>query len=291
MKKKFSLFYIITACALWGTSGIFVHFMAPLGFSSLHMTFIRAIVATIFLGLYILITDCAIFKTSFSDIILFSGCGATFFATASSYYFAMQATSISTAVMLMYTAPVYVIIYSVIFLGEKLTKVKIVSIITMLIGCGFVSGIIGGFKFDLKGILFGFLSGIAYSLYNIFTKIGTRRKCNPLTSTFYCFLFASVIGVICCKSDALVSVISTHIGRALSLSVGLGVFTCILPYFLYTLSLRNLPVGTASALSILEPAAATLFSVVLFSEPLDTFSICGIVLILISVFFISRTNE
>lgn len=291
MKKKISLFYIIMACTLWGTSGIFVHFIASLGFSSLHMTFIRAIVAAVFLGLYILISNPALFKTRIPDLILYLGCGATFFVTAGSYFFAMQATSISTAVMLMYTAPVYVIIYSVIFLGERLTKVKLVSIITMLIGCGLVSGIIGGFRFDLKGILFGFISGIAFSLYNIFTKIGTRRKCNPLASNFYCFLFASVIGGICCKPDALVSILVAHSGKAISLSVGLGEFTCILPYFLYTLSLKHLPVGTASALSILEPAAATLFSVILFSEPLDSFSVCGIILILASVFFISRTNE
>ncbi len=291
MKKKISLFYIVMACVLWGTSGIFVHFMAPLGFSSLHMTFIRAIVAAEFLGLYILISNPALFKARIPDLILYLGCGLSFFATASSYFFAMQATSISTAVMLMYTAPVYVIIYSVIFLREKLTKVKIASIVTMLIGCGLVSGIIGGFRFDLKGILFGFLSGIAFSLYNIFTKIGTQRKCNPFTSTFYCFLFASVIGVICCKPDALVSVLSAHSEKAITLSVALGVFTCILPYFLHTLSLRHLPVGTASALSVLEPAAAALFSVVLFSESLDSFSICGIILILVSVFFISRTNE
>lgn len=291
MQKKTSLFYIIMACVLWGTSGIFVHFMAPLGFTSLHMTSIRASVAAVFLGLYNLFSDPKRFKVKFPDLILYLGCGATFFTTASSYYFAMQATSISTAVMLMYTAPIYVIIYSVIFLGERLTKVKIISIITMLIGCGLISGIIGGFKFDLTGILFGFLSGIAYSLYNIFTKIGTQRKCNPLSSTFYCFLFASVIGVACSEPGALVEVLTLNSRKAISLSAGLGVFTCILPYFLYTLSLRHLPVGTASALSILEPAAATLFSVVLFSEPLDSFSICGIILILTSVFFISKTKE
>ena len=78
MKKKISLFYIIAACTLWGTSGIFVHFMAPLGFSSLHMTFIRAIVATFFLGLYILISNPSLFKTKLKDLILYIGCGTTF---------------------------------------------------------------------------------------------------------------------------------------------------------------------------------------------------------------------
>ena len=75
------------------------------------------------------------------------------------------------------------------------------------------------------------------------------------------------------------------------LMIALGVTTFVLPYFLYTLAMRDLPAGTASALSIVEPMAATVFSVVLFHEAMSVASVIGIVLILLAVFLLSRDEK
>ncbi len=289
--KKLALTYIISASVLWGTSGIFVHFLAPFGFSSLQMTFLRAIVSAAALGIYILITNRSLFKADIKQLLLYAGSGVSFFLTASCYYFSMQATSISTAVVLMYTAPIFVMIYSVAFLGERLTKTKTVAVVAMIAGCGLVSGIIGGLKFDLTGILFGFLSGISYSAYNIFTKIEMRKKCNPISATFYCFSAAVILGLFTCNIRSLPSAFAENLPVTIPLAIGLGIFTCVLPYFLYTLSLKELPAGTASALGILEPMAATVFSVIIFREVLGIYSVLGIVLILGSVFLLSKSKE
>ena len=55
--------------------------------------------------------------------------------------------------------------------------------------------------------------------------------------------------------------------------------------------MRDLPAGTASALSIVEPMAATVFSVVLFHEAMSVASVIGIVLILLAVFLLSRDEK
>lgn len=288
--KKSAFTDIITAGVLWGTSGIFVHYMAPLGFSTLQMTFFRSLVSAVILLIYILIKDKTLLKVSLREFLLSFGSGISFFLTASCYYYSMQATSVSTAVVLMYTAPVLVMIYSVAFLGERLNKIKIASVLCMLIGCGLVSGIIGGLKFDVFGIIMGFVSGIAYSGYNIFTKIQMRNKSNPLSATLYCFLIAAIAGFFSCNPAEIPAVISQNVAVTASLCILLGVCTCVLPYFLYTLALKTLPAGTASALGIIEPMSATLFSVVLFGEPLFLSSVCGIVLILGSVFALSKNT-
>ena len=72
------------------------------------------------------------------------------------------------------------------------------------------------------------------------------------------------------------------------LLIGMGICTCVIPYFLYALSMKELSAGTASALGIIEPMAATVYSVVLFREKLDAFSGAGIVLILASVFLLGK---
>lgn len=286
--KRMSFTYIIIACILWGTSGIFVHYMAPYGFSSLQMTFLRSIVSFISMGLYILIYDKKLFRVTLNELLLFALSGISFFGTSSCYYYSMQASSVSTAVVLMYTAPLFIIIYSVCFLGEKLTRLKTVAIACMLIGCCLVSGITDGMKFNIAGIVFGLLSGISYSAYNIFTKIAMRNKCNPFSATLYCFMFASLAGLIIGNPLGIPECVAKDTIITLPLTISLGICTCILPYFLYTLALKEIPAGTASALGITEPMSAMLFSVILLGESLNIFSICGIILILGSVFLLSK---
>ena len=161
--KKRALIYIILAGIFWGTSGIFVHYLAPFGFSSLEMTGMRALVSFLVILIFALIRNRSLLKLKPIMLPLLFGIGAMLFLTAYFYYSAMQQTSVSTAVVLMYTAPIYVIIISALFFGEKFTPMKIVAVLMMLIGCAFVSGIIGGLKFDPIGILIGVGSGLTYA--------------------------------------------------------------------------------------------------------------------------------
>lgn len=288
--KKSGLVCIILASVLWGTSGIFVHYLAPYGVSSLQMTFIRGTVSFICIGGYVIISGCNI-KTNAKELLLFMGSGFSFFMTATCYFHSMQLTSVSTAVVLMYTAPIFVMIYSVTFLGEKLSPIKIMSVAGMIVGCGLASGIIGGLKFDIIGILIGFLSGISYAAYNIVTKIQMQRGINPLKANFYCFMFSAIVGMVVAKPTGIIDCIKIEPFAVILLCVGVGVITCTLPYFLYTLALRKIPAGTASSLGILEPMAATILSVLILEEKLSLYSAIGIILILGSVFFLSREKE
>lgn len=288
--KKSGLIYIILASILWGTSGIFVHYLTPYGVSSLQMTFIRGLISFACMGIFVLLSGRSIVKTNFKEILLFIGSGVSFFLTASCYYQSMQLTSVSTAVVLMYTAPIFVMIYSTTFLGEKLSRMKLIAVIGMIAGCCLVSGIIGGLKFDAMGIVIGFLSGISYATYNIITKIEMQKGINPVKANFYCFLFSMIVGMVVAKPVGIIDCISQNPPVVIFLFAGMGVFACILPYFLYTMALREIPVGTAASLGILEPMAATILSVLILEEKLSLYSAIGIVMILGSVFILSKED-
>ncbi len=289
--KKFEFLYIILASILWGTSGIFVKYLAPYGVTSLQMTLVRGFVSFLCMTVFVILSDRKLFKTNFKEIILFAGGGVSFFLTASCYYQSMQLTSVSTAVVLMYTAPIFVMIYSVLFLGEKLNYMKLIAVSGMLVGCAFTSGIIGGFKADGMGIFIGFLSGIAYASYNIITKIEMNKGVSPVKANLYCFLFSTVAGLLVANPVGLIGCISLKPHVVILLCLGVGIFTCILPYVLYTLALRKIPAGTASSLGILEPMAATILSVLILGEKLSVYSVIGIALILNSVFILGREKQ
>ena len=282
---------IVIAGILWGTSGIFVHYLAPFGFSSLHMTFLRALVSAVSLASYIGIHNKRLFKVKPKELLLFACGGLSFFGTAGCYYMSMQITSVSTAVILMYIAPVLVMIFSVIFWREKLTMLKAAAVMAMLIGCCLVSGVVGGIRFDLWGIILGMMSGIFYSAYNIITKMQMRNGSDPISATFYCFASAALIGLFVSGVQEIPGIIGTRPVLLLFLIAGLGICTCVLPYFLYTLAMKVLPAGTATALGIIEPMAATVFSVVLFKDQMGIFSLIGIILILGATFMLNKDKE
>ena len=290
MKIK-AFIFILLAGILWGTSGLFVHYLAPYGVSSVQMSAVRGVVSFIPLAVYALIKDRGLFRLDPKRALLFLAIGAAIFGTATLYYTSMQMTSVSTAVVLMYTAPIYVMAFSVAFLGEKLSGLKLCSVVMMLVGCCLVSGIVGGMKFDLLGILLGVLTGIVYAAYNVLTKIAMKKGYAPVSTTMYSFLVMGVIATAVCKPGELISSAAVRPAVTLPLLIGLGILTCVLPYFFYTLSMKELSAGTASALGIVEPMAATLFSVIFLDEKIDLLQIAGIALILIAVVLLGRTES
>ena len=289
MKVK-AFIYVILAGVLWGTSGIFVHYLSPYGFSSLEMTAVRGTVSFIAMLIYVLIANRGLLRVRAVDLIFFLAIGATLFGTASLYYTAMQMTSVSTAVVLMYTAPVYVTVFSVLFMSERLSGMKILAIALMLVGCSLVSGIVGGLKFDAIGILVGALTGIVYAAYNILTKLALKRGAHPVSTTLYAFLFMSVIAMSVAGPANIVTHASRDTHIVIPLLICIGFATCVIPYFLYTTGMRTLTASTATALGIVEPMSATVFSILLLGESADIFSGLGIVLILAAVLLLGRSD-
>lgn len=290
MKIK-AFVFIIIAGVLWGTSPLFVNYLSPRGFSSVELTSVRALTTGVVLGFLILFTKRSKFRASPIDLLLFVLNGAAFVGTASFYFQGIKMTSSATAVVLMYTAPIYVLVFSVIFLGEKLTRVKISAIAVMTVGSVLVSGVIKGFAFDPVGILFGLLAGISYGAYNIITKILMRRGADPTTTTFYSFALAAVISFFIATPPSLFGNIAENLPLSIPVLIIFGVTTCVAPYFLYTFALRELPAGTASSLGILEPMSATLLSAVFLSEIPDPLSWVGILLILAAVVMLGLAEK
>lgn len=282
MKTK-AFIYIILAGVLWGTSGIFVSYLAPLGFTSLQMTSVRAVVSFASIALYALIRDRSLFRVSLCELVLYAIIGAAVYFTASCYFTSIQLTTVSTAVVLMYTAPIYVAICSVLLFGERFTPVKILAVGCMLVGCCLVSGLIGNAKFNGLGIFNGMMAGVAFAAYNLLSKLASRRKCNPMSVIMYSFLFMSLLSMLFSNPVDWICLAAQKPWPSIPLLVGLGLVTCVLPYFAYNVAMYSIPVGTAAALGIVEPMSATLFGVIVFHERLSVWSVIGIVLILLAV--------
>lgn len=275
----------------WGTSGIFSTLLAECGLTGLQNSAVRGTVSLLFLLFYVLIFDRSAFRIRLWELALFFGIGIALFGSGTAYFYAIPRTSNATAVVLMYTAPVIVSVVSVLFLGERFSRLKLISVAVMLLGCLFVSGVIGDLKIDLIGILLGLLSGVSYAAYNILTKIAMKRGSSAISATLYGVAFMTVLALSFSKPGEIFKVAEGRPFPTVPLMLGIGLVTFVAPYLLYTFAMKTLPAGTACALSIVEPMAATVFSMLIFHEIPSLLSALGIVLILLAVFLLGKAQN
>ena len=275
---------IIVAAVFWGTMGIFVRALGEYGLSSFQIVCLRVSFAAVIFALCLLVKDRSGFKISLKDIPLFLGLGfgsILFFTVC--YFTAIRMMSLSTAAILLYTSPIWIMLMSMLFFHEKLNISRIVALILAFAGCVLVSGISGN-GITFTGLLVGLGSGFGYGLYSILGTIALR-KYKPLTVTTYTFIFAAVGSFIICRPFDMVSKISGSgkVGFLIMFSVLTALVTAVIPFLTYTLGLNKVEASKAGIIATIEPLVATLVGIFVFREPLTFMSGCGIVLIIAAV--------
>lgn len=275
---------IILAGCFWGSMGIFVRKLGEYGFGSIQIVSIRVTLAALFFALMLLIKDRSGFKIKVRDIPLFLGLGfgsILFFTVC--YFTAITMMSLSTAAILLYTSPVWIMLMSVLFFHEKLSGRKLLALALAFAGCVLVSGISGD-GMTLKGFLLGLGSGIGYGLYSILGTVALR-KYSPYTVTTYTFMFAAAGSWIICRPADMLSKFSKaeDLGFLLFFCCLTALVTAVIPFLAYTLGLRTVEASKAGIIATIEPMVATLIGIVVFSEPLTFMSGLGILLILSAV--------
>ena len=198
---------------------------------------------------------------------------------------------LSVAAILLYTSPVWIMLMSALFFHEKINGRKILALCLAFAGCVLASGVSGeGITFS--GLLFGIGSGIGYGLYSILGTVALRRY-SPYTVTMYTFLLAACGSWLICRPvDMIERIVNAEDRTALVLFCCLtALVTAVIPFLSYTIGLRTVAASTAGILATIEPMVATLFGVLVFSEPLTFLSGLGIILILGAVILLNWNRD
>lgn len=279
--------YIMAAGSLWGIISIFINILKDIGFNSLQCVAIRSFFTALFLFTYLLITDRHKLKIKVKDMLFFVGTGIGSIVFFNYCYF--QAIEIiggaAVPALLLYTAPVFVMVLSAVIFREKFTVKKTVSLIVTFIGLGFVTGAFSGSgKLSAAAFLFGFGSGLGYALYSIFSKF-IIEKYDAMTITFYTFFVAAAVAVP--MSGIIHNVEILFCVRGIIAAVGIAFLSTVLPFILYTKGLNNIEAGKASILATVEPLVAAVVGEVLYGEKFTITKIVGMLLIIIAVGILS----
>ena len=281
MRKKRAVLFVLIAGTLWGLLGVTVRVLSQFGLTSSQIVVGRFGAAAVVLCIYLAITDkrklCIqkkdfkyFFAIGFFCILFYNVC----------YTMTVQLTSLSIAVALLYTSPVWAMLISIPVFHEKLTTRKCVSIVICFLGCALMSGVFSssGLQIVPLGILTGILAGIGYGSYGIFAKV-LIDKYHSLTITFYTFFLASLGGILICKPREMMSIMEKN-PKVLFYLLIAAVVCFVVPYVLYNLALNDIEASKAAVIVSIEPVMATIFGFLLYQEKITIAVFMGMILVL-----------
>lgn len=292
MSKSYKIGYLLVLLGgfFWGAVGILGYPVLESGLPTLNIVSIKTAIAAFSLVIIVYLWRPYLLKIRIKDVPFFIMTGFLIqFVFGYGYYNAIRIIGPTLAVILLYTAPVFVTVYSAMFFGEKFTTGKAIGLVATLSGCVLA---VGGFGADyttevsILGIVYGILAGVTYASYTIMGKISLDNY-SPVTVTTYSLFFGALILLIFYPPLEEV-IIELDYYRWLSL-IGMGLVSTLLAFVCYTAGLERIESSKASILSTFEVVTAAVLAYIFLGEALTFHRIFGILLVLLGI-FITREN-
>ena len=281
--------FVIIAGLMWGTMGVFSRYFNSIGLGSLEIAQLRITVGLLFVGSYLLIFHREKLKIKLRDVWCFIGTGiVSLLLFCVCYFKAIEELTLSAAGVLLYTAPIFVMIMSIPLFKEKLTAKKVIALALAFSGCVLISGI--GGEINTLGVVMGVLSGFFYALYSIFGRYAINRGYDSWTIVFYTFLFCTLGCLLLSDKVLIIDSIASADAPLWFYLIGMGLITGFLAYLFYSKGLECMESSRASILAFVEPVSATFVGMIVFSEFPNIFGISGILLVLGAIVLLSTKN-
>ena len=285
--KRVGSLLILAASALWGGIGIFVRIFNPLGLYAMEILEIRTVFGLLFLTAYLAVFQREKFRIRLRDIWCFIGVGVcNMTAGAYCYFTGMTMASLAVMGVLQYTGPIFVMLFSVLLFGERLTVRKVAALGLSFAGCCFAAGLGSGDYLSPQGLLLGLGSGLAYSMYSVFGRCAINRGYDAWTILFWGFLSCGIASAPLTDWGAIGAAVAADAGVLVPM-VLLGLLAGFAAYLLYSRGLELVESGVAAVLASAELIVATLAGTIVFHEPLTVSNVTGIALALAGIAVLS----
>lgn len=261
-RTKALVFLVLTA-VLWSFGGLLIKLV---NWNPLAIAGMRSAIAALLMLFFIRKPKLTLSFGAISGALAYAAT-VTLFVTANKF------TTAANAILLQYTAPIYVAIMSAWFLKEKV-RVSDWMTIFMVLG-----GMVLFFLDDLKagsllGNILAILSGLTFAIMIICLR--SQKASSPLITVFWGNVLTALIGLpfmFGSMPDG-----ASWLGLLL-----LGVFQLGLSYILYTLAIKKVSALEAILIPIIEPILNPIFVLVVMGEVPGPWSLIGGMVVLVSI--------
>ncbi len=279
------LLYVTIAVIFFGTSPIFIRWSAP--FNAVEIAFWRLTIASALMALMGLVTRQYLLLKR-QQIARFAFYGLITALHFIFYIAALQYTTIAHTLAIIYTSPILVTLFSVIFLREPLAIRKYIGIGVTTIGIAILVGFEPGYtacslsgegSCMILGDSLALLSGLCFAIYSVAGR-GERDR-HPL--------FRYTLNVYGCAALWLLPLaLYFSFGHPYPLAavgavIALGVFPLGLGHTLYNASVRRIHATYASLISTQEVTIGVILGIVLLHEMPSASAIVGGLVMLLGI--------
>jgi drug/metabolite transporter (DMT)-like permease len=256
-KYKGPLLIAMTA-TLWSTAGVLIK-LVP--WDAMTIVGLRSFFAAVVMAIYMRRP-----RISFSKPVVLGGLSLS--ATMVLFIFANKMTTAANAIVLQYTAPIFVILLSALMLRQRPRALDIGAVAVVFAGVTLF--FIDQLRADaLVGNILAFISGITFAGVFIANRM-------PGAKPEEAMLFAYLINIVVCAPF-----IATNVPWLVITAMGL--FQLGLAYVLFSIGIKSTPPLTASLIAVLEPLLSPLWVMLATGEKPGAYAIMGGAVVLVAV--------
>jgi drug/metabolite transporter (DMT)-like permease len=209
------------------------------------------------------------------------------------YYVAIQKTNVATAIIVQYTAPVWVLLYVVARGQQRLTLQKVTAVALAVTGIALVIDLFratsgAALRLDAYGIFAALLASFSFAFYNV---AGHRilARYDRWRVLFWTLAAASMFWLVV---NPPWKIVAAHYAPAQWLFLFVFSMISVLGAFsLYFLGLQHLEPTRAIIASCLEPVFSILLAALLLGEVLRPIQTVGIMLVLAAIVIVQRPGR
>lgn len=281
---------IILSMIIWGTIGLFVR---NINLTSTEISFFRALIGSGFLIIISLIKKEKFDKEVLKANLLTLGASGILLGVNWILLFqAMKHTTIANATLSYYFAPVFIVIFSVVILKEKISFKNVICLLGAILGLFLILQSSGGKAIKnynhIKGILYGLGGAVLYA-----TVVMLNKKIKGLSgfqATLIQLSIAAIVLLPMVFGRESVNFKEIDIKTWILILI-IGVVHTGIAYLLYFPSIKDVKSGSIAILSYLDPIVAILTSFLFLGESMGMAQILGGMLILSTAYISEKTRN
>ena len=206
------------------------------------------------------------------------------------YYLAIDRLAVAVAIVLQYSAPALVVVWSALVGGRRASRAIVMALLGALVGVVLVSEVLAGNigRLDAFGLAMGLASAILFATYTLLSE-SAGAMLGPVKAVFRAFAAASVFWIVVQIPrgwpDALFE--GANIGPVLFV----GLAGTLVPFLLYVWGVGRIRSERASIAATLEPVLAALFAWQWLGQSLSRMQIAGGILVIGAVGMLQMTSR
>ncbi len=264
-----------TAAVLWGFSGVVTKYLLKRQMRPDELLVFRTSIAAAILVVWLGLKSPHLLKVRRIDLPSLILLGAIGLALNQYlYYLSLTMVTVGYSLLLQYLAPVHLMVYGVLSKTERMTGGKLFAAFTAIVGCALmVMGQEGGIeRISLAGTLSAIGSGVCFAFYTAFGKQLMKRYDSR---TLITYVFLTSAGVwLTVRPPWKIDWASIDLSMWIFF-IYLASAATLLPFALYSASMRYLEPSRSSLTSMLEPVVAATVAWMWLGEDMELMQIAG----------------